>query len=115
EQSQGMSDFDSCPNFHKRWSTRLRVMINGGFHRRQEFSVPQQCRTEAAAEQTMEMNHRHSIVKIRRPRQREVVIGSEAGMYVRVLERFYEGCNRRDIDTEPVQEIAQQRGCLSVV
>ena len=77
--------------------------------------MPEQCRTETAAEQTMEMGHRRGIVKIRRPRQGEVVVGSEAGMYVRVLKRFNEGCNRRDIDTQPVQEIAQQCGCLSGV
>src|SRR5262249_46017910 len=106
EQSQSLSNFDLCPNLHKRRSTRLRVMINGSLHRRQEFSVPEQCRTEATTEQTMEMGHRSGIVKIRRPRQGEVVVGSEAGMYVCVLERFNEDCDRRKIYTEPVQKIA---------
>jgi hypothetical protein len=81
-------------------------MINGGLHRRQEFSVPEQCGTEAVAELTVEIGHRRGIVKIRRPRQGEVVIDSEADVDVRVLERFNEGCKRRDIDTQPVQEIA---------
>jgi hypothetical protein len=62
--------------------------------------------TEAAAEETMEMGHRRGIVKIGWPRQGEVIIGGKAGMDVRVLEHFNEGCDRRDIDTQPVQEIA---------
>jgi hypothetical protein len=71
--------------------------------------------TEAAAEETMEMGYRCGLVKIGWPRQGEIVIGGEAGMHVGVLEHGDEGCDRRDIDTQPVQEIAQQRGCLSGV
>src|SRR5262245_51302101 len=90
-------------------------MINGGLHRRQEFSVPEQCRTEAATELTLEMGQRRGIVKVRRPPQAEVVLGSEAGMHVCVLERCNEGCNSWNIYTQPVQEIAQQCSCLSGV
>ena len=77
--------------------------------------MSEQCRTEAATEQTLEMGQRRGIVKVRRPPQAEVVLGSEAGMYVCVFKRFNKSCNRWNIYTQPVQEIAQQYGCLSGV
>jgi len=51
--------------------------------------VPEQCRTEATTEQTMEMGHRSA--SSRSPAASgKVVIGSETGMYVGVLERLNE-------------------------